>query len=135
MSIARSLVALVFTPTLALTDEPPPPLEPPVAPTEPPPAPPRPRVPTAELMTRSARTAAQHGDCKTMRYLGDRVRSADADYYNAVFANDPAIANCREGGPAPAEAPKGPAELGGTNEIGIGGGFWSFPGEEGTLYT
>jgi hypothetical protein len=64
-----------------------------------------------ETLTRSARSAAIRGDCKTVEAIRGRVRSIDAAYYEAHFVRDPDIVACRQGvdrTPRPAPFPGGP---------------------------
>jgi hypothetical protein len=52
------------------------------------------RDPRAELLTHQASLAARVGRCYTVGALGPQVQAIDPDYYNRVFATDPAIASC-----------------------------------------
>ena len=75
---------------------------PPAAPSPPPVAPPPVAAPPAapsmaETLTRTARSAALRGDCRTVEVLRGRVMSLDAAYYEASFARDPIISSCRQG--------------------------------------
>lgn len=88
---------------LAQSDGPPsaaPPAPAPTAPLSPagatplgPPPPPS----MAEMLTKSARSAARRGDCTTIEVLRGHVQEIDAAYYAANFANDPEILSCKQG--------------------------------------
>src|SRR5258706_8867517 len=55
-------------------------------------SPPQPTM--AEELTANAREAATKGQCAGVVLIGDRIRELDADYFERVFVNGPAVAGC-----------------------------------------
>jgi hypothetical protein len=63
----------------------------------------------AEVLTKSARSAARRGDCHTIEVLRPKVQELDPVYYNQHFAADPVINGCRPGvSTLPPPEPEGP---------------------------